>query len=79
MSACIYCGGLCIDPHEFPTCEKCEDAGCRDGFVPPSNVEGDFDEGEWPECKCRCHMSKADLEADAADAAYDRWKEDRED
>ncbi len=78
MSACQICGRLCIDPHDDgEACEKCEKAGCRDGYVPPT--EGDFEEGEWPECKCRCHMTEADLEAEAADAAYDSWKEDRED
>jgi len=73
MSACIYCGGLCLDPHDVEQCEKCERAKCRDGYVPP--VEADHDEGEWMKCKCECHMSMAELEAIASDRLLDEWED----
>lgn len=50
-----------LDPPDDDACERCV---CDD------------DAAKIMLCECRCHWTKEDSDADAADARYDREKED---
>ena len=62
MSACIYCGGLCIDPHEEDGCQNCN----RKSWDEPRVVLND-DDVEVSRCNCRCHWYDAEPECEPDD------------
>lgn len=57
MGACVYCGRLCEDPHEFP-CDLCGFVDCRCPPCPDCGESLDAD----GRCTCRyCDTCEAKL------------------